>query len=143
MIWIGILFLSSVAAFREELTTTTLSPDALIKRYQMECIEETRVDLDTIVKIRSKNWLMHYNQFLLLKDWALCVLMKSGVMTKEGVYKIDVAMQRVPLEARYVLEAQIDACLTPRPLPARDIAYIFISCFQRMNSVFSSRVSAF
>ncbi|KAJ8709037.1 hypothetical protein PYW07_008863 [Mythimna separata] len=145
MIWSVIFLFSSVAAHRSEYltTTTTLSPDTLIKRYQMECVEETRVDLDTIMKIRNKNWVMHYNQYLLVKDWALCVLMKSGVMTKEGVYKIDVAMERVPEEVRYVLEVQIDACLSPKPMPARDIAFLFISCFQRMNSEYSSSVSVF
>lgn len=39
----------------------------------------------------------------LVKEWTLCVMMKAGLMTKEGVYLIDVALQQVPHEGKDIL----------------------------------------
>nr|QCF41964.1 odorant binding protein [Athetis dissimilis] len=116
---------------------------AKVIRYQMECVEQTRVDPDSIVKIKKNRWSLPQNQDSLVKEWALCVLMKSGIMTKEGVYKADIALKRVPAMERHIVEKQIDKCLTPKPVPAPEIAYRFIKCFQRHKSNHSATVSAF
>ncbi|KAF9813770.1 hypothetical protein SFRURICE_007925 [Spodoptera frugiperda] len=74
----------------------------------------------------------------LAMKWALCVMMKRGLMTKEGVYKLDVALRMVPREERDAAEKLIDSCLSPKAIPAEDIAFEFIHCFQDTKSNYSS-----
>nr|WKR38918.1 odorant binding protein 37 [Spodoptera frugiperda] len=110
----------------------------LAKRYQMECIEETRVDPDIIAGIKNGRWSIPWVhcQTLAMK-WALCVMMKRGLMTKEGVYKLDVALRMVPREERDAAEKLIDSCLSPKAIPAENIAFEFIHCFQDTKSNYS------
>ncbi|XP_047034698.1 uncharacterized protein LOC124640810 [Helicoverpa zea] len=104
------------------------------KRFQMECIEETRVDQDIVSAVRRGYWTVPKAQLPLLKEWALCAMIKTGLMTKQGVYKIDVALQKVPRPQRYDAEKLIDKCLSTKAIPAPDIAYEFVKCFQRTNA---------
>uniref|UniRef100_A0A2A4JW49 Odorant binding protein n=1 Tax=Heliothis virescens TaxID=7102 RepID=A0A2A4JW49_HELVI len=104
------------------------------KRYQMECIEETRVDADAISEVRKGHWSVSKEQLQLVKDWALCAMIKSGLMTKQGVYKIDVALQKVPRTERYNAEKLIDKCLSTKAIPAPDIAFEFVKCYQKTNA---------
>ncbi|XP_035453068.2 uncharacterized protein LOC118278103 [Spodoptera frugiperda] len=109
----------------------------LAKRYQMECIEETRVDPDIIAGIKNGRWSIPWNARPLAMKWALCVMMKRGLMTKEGVYKLDVALRMVPREERDAAEKLIDSCLSPKAIPAENIAFEFIHCFQDTKSNYS------
>ncbi|KAF9408417.1 hypothetical protein HW555_011897, partial [Spodoptera exigua] len=106
----------------------------LAKRYQMECIEETRVDPDIITKIKARSWNIPYSSLHLVKNWALCVMMKRGLMTKEGVYKLDIALKMVPRDERDAAEKIIDSCLSQKAIPAEDIALNFIQCYQKTRA---------
>ncbi|XP_026735720.1 uncharacterized protein LOC113499439 [Trichoplusia ni] len=110
-----------------------LSPEQLVVRYQLECIEETRVDPDVILRVRKGSWIIPQDKVELVKEWTLCVMMKAGLMTKEGVYLIDVALQQVPHEERREVEDLIDKCLSQKAIPARDIAFNFAKCYQKIS----------
>ncbi|XP_022815744.1 uncharacterized protein LOC111349019 [Spodoptera litura] len=134
---VAVFFANIVCGVDETVKNSTTDEVVLAKRYQMECIEETRVDPDLITGIKGGSWSIPWNSRPLVRKWALCVMMKRGLMTKEGVYKLDVALKMVPREDRDAAEKVIDQCLTPKAIPAEDIAFEFIQCFKKSKANYS------
>nr|ARO70177.1 Odorant Binding Protein 18 [Dendrolimus punctatus] len=101
-----------------------------LKRHQMDCIELTKVDPDMILKLKTGYWSLNSST---LKSWALCVLNKMGIMSTEGVFKLDAALSTIPNKDKEYAEKIIDECLTPKALPPPEIAWSYIKCHYRMD----------
>ncbi|CAB3233798.1 unnamed protein product [Arctia plantaginis] len=103
-----------------------------LKRHQLECIEETRVDPDMVMRVKKGKF--QNKPDVLLKMWTLCTLMKSGLMTPQGVYKFDNALSRVPKQDAELVGKQIDKCLSKKAIPPVDIAYNFVKCYNKIKT---------
>ncbi|KAG6443531.1 uncharacterized protein LOC115455990 [Manduca sexta] len=98
---------------------------ATLKKYQMECVEDTKVDPDLVIRFKAGDWRSEQPS---LKNWVLCILNKMGLMTMDGVYRLDEAMARVGTKDKDMAEKLIDQCLSTTALPAPDIAWKYVHC---------------
>nr|AGK24581.1 odorant-binding protein 5 [Chilo suppressalis] len=97
-----------------------------LKRWHMECFQETKVNPDLVLKLKMGNWQIKNK---LLKEWILCVFNKYDLMSKEGVFKLDTAMSLVPSADRDMIEDYIDACLPKHIAEPLDIAWKYAKCY--------------
>ncbi|XP_059046892.1 uncharacterized protein LOC131842368 [Achroia grisella] len=114
-----LLFITYVHCITEE-------ENQLLHKRQMECVEETKVNPNSVLKLKGGYW---KNAHPTLKKWCLCLLNKYGFMSKEGVFKMDVAMSRVPDIDKQSVERMIDNCLPKKTKEAYNIAWEFIKCY--------------
>ncbi|CAG4954883.1 unnamed protein product [Parnassius apollo] len=68
-----------------------------------------------------------------LKAWALCLLRKSNMISKEGVFHLDVALAGIPDKERIAVEKKIDECLYVKERKPEEIAWHFLKCYHQDN----------
>ncbi|XP_026735723.1 uncharacterized protein LOC113499441 [Trichoplusia ni] len=112
----------------------------LIKRYNLECMEQTKADPGFVENIKNGDWKIPKEKMQGVKEWSLCMMTKAGLMTKEGVYQIDVALAQVPTEDKRNVEKLIDTCLSKKAIPPPDIALMFIKCYQKAKGNYTVTV---
>ncbi|XP_026735722.1 uncharacterized protein LOC113499440 [Trichoplusia ni] len=142
MFWRWNVFLISVCfcAYIIECTPKKEDPVQIVKKYHLECIDETKADPGIVARIKKGDWKIPKAKLQQIKEWCLCVMMKAGLMTKQGVYKIDVALSQVPSEDKGSVENLIDTCLSKKAIPAPDIAMMFIKCYQKARGNYTVTV---
>ncbi|CAK1593685.1 unnamed protein product [Parnassius mnemosyne] len=99
------------------------------KRSILECVEESAVSPNLVLQITAGNW--NVREEYKLKAWALCLLLKSNMISKEGVFHLDVALAGVPDIDKNTVEKKIDECLYSKERKPEDIAWHFLKCYHQ------------
>ncbi|PCD00707.1 hypothetical protein CO192_01890, partial [Halopseudomonas pelagia] len=69
-----------------------------------------------------------------LKKYALCLMVKSELMTKDGKFKKDVALAKVPNAAdKPTVEKLIDACLANKGSTPQQNAWNYVKCYHEKD----------
>ncbi|XP_068619950.1 uncharacterized protein [Battus philenor] len=101
------------------------------KRGILECVEESKVSPQLVLQVTSGNW--NVREEFRLKMWALCLLLKSKMMSKEGVFHLDVALAGVSDQNKIAVEKAIDECLYTKVHKPEETAWHFLKCYHKNN----------
>ncbi|XP_049886080.1 uncharacterized protein LOC126380594 [Pectinophora gossypiella] len=102
--------------------------DELIKKYKLQCIDETKADPELVIMLKAGNWKVND---IPLKKWALCVLVRAGIMSPEGVFRIDEALDTVPDKDQDYVMSRIDSCLPQKEFVPYEIAWHYLKCYNK------------
>nr|AOG12864.1 odorant binding protein [Eogystia hippophaecolus]QLI62012.1 odorant-binding protein 9 [Streltzoviella insularis] len=102
-----------------------------LKKHRSECLSETKVDQQLVDKLKSGDFKTENEP---LKKYSLCMLMKSELMTKDGKFKKDVALAKVPNEAdKPTVEKLIDTCLANKGNNPHQTAWNYVKCYHEKD----------
>nr|AZB49387.1 odorant-binding protein 6 [Heortia vitessoides] len=102
-----------------------------LKKHKTECLAETKVDEQLVSKLKSGDYKTENEQ---LKKYALCMLIKSELMTKEGKFKKDIALAKVTNPAdRPQVEKLIDTCLANKGNTPHQTAWNYVKCYHEKD----------
>ncbi|KAJ8709038.1 hypothetical protein PYW07_008864 [Mythimna separata] len=102
-----------------------------LKKHNTECLTETKVDEALVNKLKTGDYKTESEP---LKKYALCMLMKSELMTKEGKFKKDVALAKVPNAAdKPNVEKLIDSCLANKGNTPHQTAWNYVKCYHEKD----------
>ncbi|XP_004923303.2 uncharacterized protein LOC101744692 [Bombyx mori] len=102
-----------------------------LRAFQADCAEDVQVKPDLVVNLKSGDW---QTEDVSLKKWALCVLMKLGLMTAQGVFKMNEAMSKIPdMNDKIIAEKLIDDCLSLQATTPHDAAWNYIKCHHQKD----------
>ncbi|XP_028157949.1 uncharacterized protein LOC135081813 [Ostrinia nubilalis] len=123
--------LAAVVLFTVFTHTQCLSDEQkeLLKKWHMECFEETKVSPDLVLKLKTGDWRLDNK---LLKKWTLCILRKYDLMSDEGVFRLDNALAMVPDRDKEMIEDFIDECLPKKASAPYEIAWDYTKCYHTM-----------
>ncbi|VVC93553.1 general odorant-binding protein 56a-like [Leptidea sinapis] len=103
-----------------------------LKKHRSECLVETKADEQLVNKLKTGDFKTETEP---LKKYALCMLIKSELMTKDGKFKKDVALAKVPNEAnKPAVEKLIDACLANKGNTPQQTAWNYVKCYHEKDS---------
>ncbi|XP_013147514.1 PREDICTED: general odorant-binding protein 83a-like [Papilio polytes] len=108
---------------------------ATFKRGILECVEESKVSPQLVLQVTSGNW--DVREDYRLKVWALCLLLKAKMMSKEGVFHLDVALTGVPENERRTVDKAIDDCLYTTIHKPEETAWHFLKCYHKNHPKYS------
>ncbi|XP_028157931.1 general odorant-binding protein 56a-like isoform X1 [Ostrinia furnacalis] len=115
-----------IAAWRN-LTSFTDEQKEKLKKHKSECLSETKVEEALVNKVKTGDYKTENDA---LKKYALCMMIKSELMTKEGKFKKDVALAKVPNPAdKPAVEKVIDACLANKGNTPHQTAWNYVKCY--------------
>ncbi|KAL0868723.1 hypothetical protein ABMA27_008161 [Loxostege sticticalis] len=97
-----------------------------LKKWHMQCFEETKVSPDLVLKLKSGDWKLDDK---LLKEWTHCILKKYDLMSEQGVFRLDNALNQVPDQDKTVMEDFIDNCLPKKASAPHEIAWNYTKCY--------------
>ncbi|PZC80220.1 general odorant-binding protein 56a [Helicoverpa armigera] len=102
-----------------------------LKKHRSECLTETKVDEQLVNKLKGGDYKTESEP---LKKYALCMMMKSELMTKDGKFKKDVALAKVPNAAdKPTVEKLIDACLANKGNTPHQTAWNYVKCYHEKD----------
>ncbi|XP_026735724.1 B2 protein-like [Trichoplusia ni] len=102
-----------------------------LKKHRTECLSESKVDETLVNKLKGGDYKTESEP---LKKYALCMLMKSELMTKDGKFKKDVALAKVPNAAdKPTVEKLIDACLANKGNTPHQTAWNYVKCYHEKD----------
>ncbi|KAJ8711607.1 hypothetical protein PYW08_008561 [Mythimna loreyi] len=102
-----------------------------LKKHRTECLNETKVDEQLVNKLKGGDFKTESEP---LKKYALCMMMKSELMTKDGKFKKDVALAKVPNAAdKPTVEKLIDACLANKGNTPQQTAWNYVKCYHEKD----------
>ncbi|XP_013186089.1 general odorant-binding protein 56a [Amyelois transitella] len=102
-----------------------------LKKHRSECLAETKVDEQLVNKLKTGDYKTENEP---LKKYALCMLVKSELMTKDGKFKKDVALAKVPNPAdKTNVEKLIDACLANKGNNPAQTAWNYVKCYHEKD----------
>lgn len=102
-----------------------------LKKHHVECLSEVNVDLAVVQRLRAGDYKQENDG---LKKFVLCMLNKSELMTKEGKFKKDIALAKIPVEVdRAAVERVIDGCLTNKGNTPEQSAWNYVKCYHEKN----------
>ncbi|XP_023954198.1 general odorant-binding protein 56a [Bicyclus anynana] len=102
-----------------------------LKKHRSECLAETKADEQQVNKLKSGDFKTENES---LKKYALCMLIKSELMTKDGKFKKDVALAKVPNAAdKPVVEKLIDNCLANKGNTPHQTAWNYAKCYHEKD----------
>ncbi|CAH2054849.1 unnamed protein product, partial [Iphiclides podalirius] len=99
------------------------------KRGILECVEESKVSPQLVLQVTSGNW--NVREDYRLKLWAKCLLTRANMMSKSGVFHIDVALSAVPEHDKAAVERTIDECLFSTAHKPEETAWHFLKCYHQ------------
>ncbi|KPJ17735.1 Serrate RNA effector molecule-like [Papilio machaon] len=79
---------------------------ATFKRGILECVEKSKVSPQLVLQVTSGNW--DVREDYRLKVWALCLLLKAKMMSKDGVFHLDIALTGVPENGKLDPDAEVE-----------------------------------
>nr|ARO70205.1 Odorant Binding Protein 46 [Dendrolimus punctatus] len=98
-----------------------------LKKHKTECLAETKPDEQLVAKLKNGDYKTESEP---LKKYALCMMVKSELMTKDGKFKKDVALAKVPDAAdKPMVEKHIDACLANKGNTPQETAWRYVKCY--------------
>ncbi|KAL0819241.1 hypothetical protein ABMA28_008486 [Loxostege sticticalis] len=98
-----------------------------LKKHKTECLSETKADEQLVSKLATGDYKAENDA---LKKYALCMMIKSELMTKDGKFKKDVALAKVPNPAdKPQVEKVIDACLANKGNTPHQTAWNYVKCY--------------
>nr|ALS03864.1 odorant-binding protein 16 [Ectropis obliqua] len=102
-----------------------------LKKHKTECLAETKPDEQLVNKLKTGDYKTENEP---LKKYALCMLIKSELMTKDGKFKKDVALAKVPNAAdKPAVEKIIDACLANKGNTPQQTAWNYVKCYHEKD----------
>ncbi|KAM3960829.1 LOW QUALITY PROTEIN: B2 protein [Aphomia sociella] len=101
-----------------------------LKKHRSECLAETKPEEQLVNKLKTGDYKIENES---LKKYALCMLIKSELMTKDGKFKKDVALAKVPNAAdKPAVEKLIDACLANKG-NSHQTAWNYVKCYHEKD----------
>ncbi|XP_061379775.1 uncharacterized protein LOC116774048 [Danaus plexippus] len=110
----------------------------LIAEYVEHCLRESRANPEHIIFL--KNGVIHSPNYA-LKNWLLCYLSRTGVMSPEGVLKQHVVMKKVAKQDKDLVEKIIDKCLFKTPHEPVDTAWKYLTCFRKRQPQYAREIN--
>ncbi|MCP5809770.1 pheromone/general odorant binding protein, partial [Klebsiella pneumoniae] len=102
-----------------------------LKKHRADCLAETKADEQLVNKLKTGDFKTENEP---LKKYALCMLIKSQLMTKDGKFKKDVALAKVPnAEDKLKVEKLIDACLANKGNSPHQTAWNYVKCYHEKD----------
>ncbi|XP_022117197.2 general odorant-binding protein 56a isoform X1 [Pieris rapae] len=103
-----------------------------LKKHRSECLAESKADEQLVSKLKTGDFKTENEP---LKKYALCMLIKSELMTKDGKFKKDVALAKVPNAAdKPAVEKLIDACLANKGTTPQQTAWNYAQCYHEKDA---------
>ncbi|XP_013147646.1 PREDICTED: general odorant-binding protein 56a-like [Papilio polytes] len=102
-----------------------------LKKHRSECLAESKAVEEQVDKLKTGDFT---NENEDLKKYALCLMVKSELMTKDGKFKKDVALAKVPNAAdKPTVEKLIDACLANKGSTPQQNAWNYVKCYHEKD----------
>ncbi|XP_049886082.1 general odorant-binding protein 56a-like [Pectinophora gossypiella] len=102
-----------------------------LKKHRSECMAETKAEEQLINKLKTGDFKADNDN---LKKYAHCMLVKSELMTKDGKFKKEVALAKVPNPAdKPAVEKLIDACLANKGNTPQQTAWNYVKCYHEKD----------
>ncbi|XP_047537625.1 general odorant-binding protein 56a-like [Vanessa atalanta] len=102
-----------------------------LKKHRSECLVETKADEQLVNKLKTGDFKTENEP---LKKYALCMLIKSELMTKDGKFKKDIALAKVPNAAeKPAVEKLIDTCLANKGNTPHQTAWNYSKCYHEKD----------
>ncbi|CAH2095095.1 unnamed protein product [Euphydryas editha] len=95
---------------------------------QEECIAESKVDRNSVQRLRAGNW---KKSDTALKKWTLCYLAKHDIMSRNGVLSQDVVLRNIPTKDKAHVEKVINKCLYKHAHDPIETAWHYLTCFHK------------
>nr|QOV03034.1 odorant binding protein 18 [Apocheima cinerarius] len=103
-----------------------------LKKHKTECLAETKPDEQLVNKLKTGDFKTENEP---LKKYSLCMLVKSELMTKDGKFKKDVALAKVPNAAdKPAVEKIIDTCLANKGNTPQQTAWNYAKCYHEKDA---------
>ncbi|CAG4954887.1 unnamed protein product [Parnassius apollo] len=102
-----------------------------LKKHRTECLAETKANEEQVNKLKTGDFSTENEE---LKKYVLCLMEKSELMTKDGKFKKDVALAKVPNPAdKPTVEKLIDTCLANKGETPQDTAWNYAKCYHEKD----------
>ncbi|KPJ17734.1 B2 protein [Papilio machaon] len=102
-----------------------------LKKHRSECLAESKAVEEQVDKLKTGDFT---NENEDLKKYTLCLMVKSELMTKDGKFKKDVALAKVPNAAdKPTVEKLIDACLANKGSTPQQNAWNYVKCYHEKD----------
>nr|AXF48729.1 odorant-binding protein OBP32 [Lobesia botrana] len=102
-----------------------------LKKHRSECLTETKPDQQLVDKLKTGDFKTESEP---LKKYVLCLMIKSELMTKEGKFKKDIALAKVPNAAdKPAVEKLIDTCLANKGNTPHQTAWNYAKCYHEKD----------
>ncbi|KAI5644789.1 PBP/GOBP family domain-containing protein [Phthorimaea operculella] len=102
-----------------------------LKKHRSECLVETKADEAIVNKLKAGDFKTENDS---VKKYAHCMLVKSELMTKDGKFKKDVALAKVPNAAdKPAVEKLIDSCLANKGNTPQQTAWNYVKCYHEKD----------
>ncbi|KPJ03487.1 B2 protein [Papilio xuthus] len=114
-----------------------------LKKHRSECLAESKAVEEQVDKLKTGDFTNENDD---LKKYTLCLMVKSELMTKDGKFKKDVALAKVPNAGKRVLilkmfvtadkptvEKLIDACLANKGSTPQQNAWNYVKCYHEKD----------
>ncbi|CAF4841106.1 unnamed protein product [Pieris macdunnoughi] len=103
-----------------------------LQKHRGECLAESKADEQLVTKLKTGDFKTENEP---LKKYALCMLIKSELMTKDGKFKKDVALAKVPNAAdKPAVEKLIDTCLANKGNTPQQTAWNYAKCYHEKDA---------
>ncbi|KAJ2954631.1 hypothetical protein O0L34_g2925 [Tuta absoluta] len=106
-----------------------------VHKWELECLKESKARAWDVLRVKTGNLPLIPTYDGTIQNWSLCILVKAGIMSKQGVFRIDEAMKLVAAHDRERVMKKVDDCLqkiykTLIPPPfAPEIGWRYIRCY--------------
>ncbi|CAH2054847.1 unnamed protein product, partial [Iphiclides podalirius] len=102
-----------------------------LKKHRTECLTETKANNDQVDKLKTGDFTTENEE---LKKYVLCLMTKSELMSKDGKFKKDVALAKVPNAAdKPTVEKLIDTCLANKGNTPQQTAWNYVKCYHEKD----------
>ncbi|XP_068619495.1 B2 protein-like [Battus philenor] len=102
-----------------------------LKKHRSECLAETKANEEQVNKLKTGDFTNENEE---LKKYTLCLMNKSELMSKDGKFKKDVALAKVPNAAdKPTVEKLIDACLANKGNTPQQNAWNYVKCYHEKD----------
>uniref|UniRef100_A0AAU8BFK7 General odorant-binding protein n=2 Tax=Conopomorpha sinensis TaxID=940481 RepID=A0AAU8BFK7_9NEOP len=102
-----------------------------LKKHRTDCLAETKADVQLVDKLKTGDFKTENEP---LKKYAQCMLIKSELMTKDGKFRKDVALAKVPNPAdKANVEKLIDTCLANKGNTPQQTAWNYVKCYHEKD----------
>ncbi|CAG9136714.1 hypothetical protein JYU34_004907 [Plutella xylostella] len=102
-----------------------------LKKHKTECLAETKPEVEHVDKLKNGDYTTENEA---LKKYAHCMMIKSELMTKDGKFRKDVALAKVPNPAdKPMVEKLIDTCLANKGDTPQQTAWNYVKCYHEKD----------
>nr|AVJ51940.1 odorant binding protein 3 [Depressaria falkovitshi] len=101
-----------------------------LKKHRLDCLGETKAEEQLVNKLKTGDFKAENEP---LKKYTHCMMVKSELMTKDGKFKKEVALAKVPTADKPTVEKLIDTCLANKGNTPQQTAWNYVKCYHEKD----------